>query len=329
VSVIGWGLGPWYSTYVYGTSGYYNPYYAGIAATTTVPYDYSQPVTVNYFAQPAGDSSGGQAPASSTPTDAAQAQFDQGLELFKAGKYREALPQFDAALRLMPNDPVVHEVRALNLFALGQYQQAAASLNALLATAPGMDWTTLSGLYGNLDDYTQQLRALENHCRANRTDASAAFVLAYHYLVNGHQDAAINALKVVVQQQPKDVVAKRMLESLTAPEDAETPPPEPAEPAADGPETDLVGTWQAKAGDSTIELTITEDSQFTWKATQKGQPPVQIEGTLTAGSDTLILESETQGSMIGRVKSLSPDKWQFSIAGDTSNDAQLTFERTK
>ena len=97
---------------------------------------------------------------------------------------------------------------------MGAYKSAAAGLNSLLATAPGMDWTTMAGLYGNVDDYTQQLRKLEQHCRANVKDASAYFVLAYQYLVTGHQEAAVDALKIVVREQPKDATAKRMLDSL-------------------------------------------------------------------------------------------------------------------
>lgn len=335
VGAFGWGLGSWYNSYAYGGAGYYNPYY--VSNVAAVPFDYSQPVIVNYYSQdsyaPANTTVNNPAPnVSPQPppqNDAAQEQFNQGLAEFKAGNYQQALPQFDAALRQLPKDPVVHEVRALNLFALGQYPQAAASLNALLATAPGMDWTTMSGLYGNVDDYKEQLSALEQHCKNHRDDAPAAFVLAYHYLVAGHQDAAINALKAVVRLQPKDVVAKRMLDSLSPPATATPVPPPVADPAATAAQTDLVGKWQAKAGDSVIDLTIGDDSKFTWKATTKGQPDVAIEGELTASSDTLILESKSQGSMIGRVKSVTPDKWQFAMAGGAANDAQLTFERAR
>ncbi len=61
----------------------------------------------------------------------------------------------------------------------------------------------MSGLYGNVDDYTTQLRKLESFCQSNSTDASAHFVLAYHYLVMDAKDAAITALKVVVANQPR------------------------------------------------------------------------------------------------------------------------------
>ena len=42
----------------------------------------------------------------------------------------------------MPNDASLHEFRALVLFALGQYEQAAATLYAVLSNGPGWDWTT-------------------------------------------------------------------------------------------------------------------------------------------------------------------------------------------
>jgi tetratricopeptide (TPR) repeat protein len=342
---VGWGLGSWYNNYAYGGGGYYNPYYTSSVA---MPYDYSQPVVLaNYatsdYVDPSiiAQTSAPQIAAAQPPplaqNDAAQQQFDQGLAQFKAGDYQDALTQFDATLRQLPNDPVVHEVRALDLFALGQYQQAAASLNSLLASAPGMDWTTMAGLYGDVDDYTKQLRALEQHCKANPKDAPASFVLAYQYLVTGHQEPAVHALQAVVREQPKDVVAKRMLASLVPPgaTDAATaaslppPPPTTTAAAADQPQTDLVGTWQAKAGDSSIDLKIGDDSRFSWKATQPGKPAVELSGGLTASSDSLVLESKDQGSMIGRVKSVGPDKWQFAMAGGPPNDPGLSFERVK
>ena len=41
---------------------------------------------------------------------------------------------------------------------------------------------------------SQQLRALEAFCAANTRSAPARFVLAYHYLKQGHTDAAVKQL---------------------------------------------------------------------------------------------------------------------------------------
>jgi hypothetical protein len=201
-----------------------------------------------------------------------------------------------------------------------------------------MDWTTMSSLYGNADDYTAQLRKLEQFCQANPKDPSAHFVLAYQYLAIGSKDDAVGALKVVVRNQPKDVTAKRMLDALSpaavaqAPPSAAAPPATgnvPPAPGAAAPATDLVGSWQAKAADTTIDLSITEDSKFAWSAAQSGKPPIRLDGTLVSTSDALELDTKDQGTMAGSVKSGGPDRWQFVLSGAPPSDPGLLFKRVK
>jgi tetratricopeptide (TPR) repeat protein len=262
------------------------------------------------------------------PADARAAglrAFDEGLAQFKAGRYTTALLNVEGALKEMPNDPVVHEVRALCLFALGRYTDAAATLNALLAAAPGMDWTSLSRLYGDVEDYTQQLRKLETHVRLNRDDAAAAFVLGYHYLVIGEDAAAERAFQEVVRVQPKDATAKRLLASVAA---EKTPPPAANDPANPPPATDLVGQWQSKSDDATIDLVIDEESNFIWKAKQKDKPAVEIRGKALATAKTLVLEGEKAGTMVGQVTAEGENRFRFSLAGAPA-DAALTFQRTR
>jgi TolA-binding protein len=331
---VGWGLGAWTSSWGYGT-GYYNPYYAETTVAQSMPYDYSQPVVVNNYTSTnaeGGDATGGEAEASeSSPVSQAGLKaFDNGLAKFKSGDYSGALTEFNSALKEIPGDPVVHEVRALTLFAIGEYSEAAASLNSLLSSAPGMDWTTMSGLYGNADDYTEQLRKLEQFCSSNPDDAAAHFVLAYHDLVTDKKDDAIAALRVVVKNQPKDVTAKRMLDAL-APADTSTAQGAPqTDAAADGanpPETDLVGSWKATAGETVITLAIKENSEFSWTAKSPGKNYVTLTGTVSASSDGLALQTSDQGTMAGTVQSEGPDAWVFSISGAPPSDPGLSFAR--
>jgi tetratricopeptide (TPR) repeat protein len=329
---VGWGLGStWGSTWGYGPT-YANPYYDAGAAPV---YDYSQPVVINNYPTENNTTTNVEAPAAPQDppeTVAALKQFDAALASFKQGQYTTALSGIDAALRVVPKDPVLHETRALCLYALGRYKEAAATLNSLLATAPGMDWTSMSSLYGNADDYTQQLRKLESYIKDNPNDASADFVLAYHYLVIGQNDAAIDALKQVVKLQPSDATAKRMLASLAPPETKAPPPVTPPAPSAEtpaGPSTDLVGTWLAKSDGATVELTITDDSKFTWRATPTGKPAVEVKGNVAASADQLVLETKDQGNMAGKVKSGGADKFTFAMLGMPPDDPGLAFERTK
>ena len=157
--------------------------------------------------------------------------FERARDAFKAGDYAVALDLTDAALKDLPVDPLVHEFKALVLFARGEYAQAAAELHTVLAVRTGMDWTTLIGLYPDVATYTGQLRALEDRCRREPKAAAPRFVLAYHYLVAGHKDVALAQLKALITLEPSDRVAGRLLASLTGPPPA---PPEPARITPDG-----------------------------------------------------------------------------------------------
>ncbi|MEN9666737.1 MAG: hypothetical protein RLZZ326_3100, partial [Planctomycetota bacterium] len=373
--VSSWGLGS--SSLGYATS-YANPYYGAEAATvaSASPYDYSQPIVVNNYITSdggsatnsaqggdgqggdgqGGDGGAGTAASQITPAQAeANKALDEALGKFKQGDYPGALASIDRAVTSAPNDTVLHEVRALALFALGRYPEAAATLNAILAVAPGMDWTTMSGLYGSVDTYTGQLRKLEDFCRSNPGSAAGHFVLAYHYLVGGHADLAAEALKVVVAKQPGDIVSKRLLESLEPPAEAkaeelapaEAPkpaaPPAANQPAAQtpaqaeapaeaepvGPETDLVGTWKATEGKSSVTLTIGEDSSFTWKAEPEGKPAIELKGTLDSAADQIALQTEAQGTMVANVKSKGPDAFDFLVEGAPKDAKPLQFARQK
>jgi tetratricopeptide (TPR) repeat protein len=219
---------------------------------------------------------------------------------------------------------------------LGDYSNAAVALNALLASAPGMDWTTMSSLYGNSDDYTAQLRKLEEYCKANPKNPASAFVLAYHYLVIGQKDSAIRALKVVVENQPKDVTAKRMLEALDPkPIEAKVADPKaPAAPQAEelakpAPEVDLVGKWQSVSGTTTIDLEISEESTFKWKAAESGKPAVELSGDFGTNGSAVLMETSDKGSLGGTVKSLSAEEWILNPPGATDDNAGLKFKRVK
>ena len=323
-----WGLG--YGAFGYAGNAYVNPYYSTMpaAAVAASPYDYSQPIVVNNYL-PADGTAAEAAPPAASPGDAA---VDAALEKFKAGDYVGALDGFDAALKAAPNDSVIHEVRALALFALGRYPEAAAALNAVLASAPGMDWTTVSNLYPSVEVYTAQFRKLEDACRANPGDAAAHFLLAYHYLVGGHADAAAAALEVVVAKQPGDMVAKRLLETIkpvakpATPEAATQPS---SNDAAAAPETDLVGTWKAGSGADAISLEITADSKFTWKAAPAGKPAVELSGTIETAADAIALTSEKAGTMVGKVAAKGPDAFEFSLPNAPKDAKPLVFQRQK
>ncbi len=345
-----WGLASTLSSWGwgYGAAGYANPYMAELPAAVVAssPYDYAEPVVVNNYVTNDGnltDASvvqGGTAISesaqSASPSDAS---VDAALAAFRQGDYATALEDCDQAVREAPSDSVIHEVRALALFALGRYPEAAATLNAVLAVAPGMDWTTMSSLYGSVDDYTQQLRQLEDFSASNPDSAAGAFVLAYHYLVGGHAEMAAEELRLVVAKQPGDVVAARLLQAIAPSTDGPASSPsagerEPVDPPAvasqAGPETDLVGTWIATTvGNDSIELVISEDARFTWKAVAAGQQPLEIAGMIETSRDAISLNSDSAGTLVAKVTSQGADAFEFTLAGGPTDAQPIAFRRRK
>jgi tetratricopeptide (TPR) repeat protein len=320
---LGYGLASWgYGSSLYGMGymPYSNPYYddyygAGAEVAMAAPYNYSQPIDT------------ASAPADESVTNPAVALFDAGRTSFQQGNYQGALQQADAALAKLPNDTTLHEFRALCLFALNRYDEAAAALYAVLSVGPGWDWTTLISLYSGIDTYTTQLRALEDYCRSHPDSASARFVLCYQYLTQGHTEAAVNVLEQVAALKPGDTLSTKLLRQLDPSKDA----PAPAAPAP----TDttppqgaaIAGTWTAQpSADTSIALTIQPGGDFTWQVTKKGQPR-QFAGKSTFGGGMLTLAQDKGPALVGRVDWKDANHINFRIVGDGPEDPGLTFSK--
>ena len=225
----------------------------------------------------------------------------------------------------MPSDAVLHEFRALTLFALGRYQDSAATLYPVLSVGPGWDWTTLIGLYPGVEEYTQQLRALEAYRNNNRNDPAGHFVLAYHYLTAGHGDAAEAELQQVVKLSPQDELAGRLLLELNP--DAQVPSPpkvtEPPKPTSTIRETQLYGNWQASRSDgSSFAMDLKENGDFSWTYSSGGESQ-QVTGVWGVDEDGVIaMEMNDEGTMLAQLD-LKGSQLNFYMLGDTRGTEPL------
>jgi len=314
LSAVPWSWGYW---------PYYNPYYAGPIVDGGATFDYSQPIVVAQAAAlPPGAQAGPTAEEQATPL------LDAARNAFMQGDYKTALAQVDQAIAQVPNDTVLHEFRGVVLFALGRYKEAAAADYAVLSAGPGWDWTTLSGLYPNVEVYTEQLRALEQYAKSYPAASEAKFLLADHYLTCGHTDAAAAQLKEVVRLNPKDQLSAQLLKSISATDTAEQAvPSQPAAPAKPADASSLVGNWTATRADSaTIRLALAGDGKFTWALDQNGKPQ-QFSGTYTVADNLLVLKQGDNPMMVGQVAALANDRFNFKLPGDNPSDPGLTFVR--
>lgn len=357
----GWGAAAVAGAYVtapwnWGYYGYSNPYYT--YSSGPVYLDYSQPVISAGINTADDDNNNSNPPAESvvagqtevpgiavdqpSAKDAAMTLFDAARIAFKAGDYDGALTQINQALEKLPRDSVLQEFRALVLFAQQDYQGAAAPLYAVLSAGPGWDWTTLIHLYANIDVYTEQVHALEEYRKAHPDAADARFVLAYHYLTQGHGEAAAKELAKVVELNPGDALSAQILKSLTPPAAGtgdETPPTpdseltqaDDAKPATAKPTPlsleKLVGNWTASRNDgSTFVLNMTRDEKFTWKFTLNKKTQ-EFQGPFEVADNVLILKQKNSPAMVFELTPVNANSFNFKLAGGDPADPGLVFSK--
>lgn len=312
-----WGLNR--MSYWFGTGDYSNPYYSEPLVVDDTTIYYSEPLAAPpVSAEPAKE------PSELPPgvTQEGLKQFEAARTSFYEGKYQAALAATNKALASMPKDAVLHEFRALVLFALGKYADAATTLHPVLAVGPGWDWTTMRSLYPDLETYTKQMRDLETYVEQKPKAADGHFVLAYHYLTLGHQTEAARELQDVHKLLPKDTVSAQLLQMMgKAP-----PPPTATESAIKIDSAKLIGTWHAaRKGKATFELTLTKDQAFTW-VYREGKKHEEVKGAYALDGNVLALEPDAGGVMLAEITDPQAGSFVFRTVGAPKNDPGLTFK---
>lgn len=328
---LGWGLGGWglgSLNYSSGYLGYSNPYY--VNSGTTV-YNYAQPIPVSYNV-PVVISEG--------EANSSEAVLNSAVEAFRLNNYDQALDITNKGIAQYPDDAVLHEFRALVLFANQDYQQAAATIHSVLAVGPGWDWTTMSGMYSDANLYTEQLRALEAFSKSNPQDSASHLLLGYHYMTCGYPDAAAVQLRVLRAQMPNDRVAEELLRMIVPPESAKSEQSDVAatspSPAQDSPDADIkpvdqkaiVGSWSSQRDDgAAFRLDLMEDAKFTWSFTPKDQSAQEFSGTYTVEQNVLVLERTDGGSLVAEITQEGSGNFNFRLLGAADEDKGLSFSK--
>lgn len=310
--------------WAFGYYDYSNPYAEPVDSGY---YDYSEPLVMTPDEQSlAEDPNAPPEPPSVSPE--ALAAFDRARQEFFQGKYEDALASTDAALKVIPNDAVIHEFRALVAFALGKYQDSAAGLYAVLSVGPGWDWTTMIGLYPEVAAYTDQLRALETARDAKPDDPSLRFVLAYHYQTAGHNDAAEGQLKKLLAIAPDDKLAAQLLQQLDPQAEIPQAAPQvkPPKPESEITDAQITADWTAMRGANTFDMSLKSDKTFSWKYTESGKTS-EVTGVWGIDKEGILaLEMNDQGVMTAQV-TLKDGQLDFYMLGDTQGAEPLHFKK--
>lgn len=217
--------GGMYSPYGYGYGGYgYGGYgsnlyatnaYASIAPVVTTPV-VTTPTTPAISAPIASIDPNLQL-AQADP--ASPGQFaDRGESSFKTRDFKNATYYWRHAVVDDPKNGVLVMMLGQSLFATGQFEEAAGATQAGIQMLPKDQWGVVAGnykeLYTNIQDYTDQLRALEKAVKDKPDDPATRFLVGYHYGYLGYPKEAIKELDKTLELAPKDEVAKKLRDAF-------------------------------------------------------------------------------------------------------------------
>jgi len=211
----GWGWGwPYYGWgYGYGNSLYNNYGYGGYGNN----YAYADAPVDN-------------AVAANLPSGEEFA--DQGEADFKAGQYQAAARDWQHAMVDDPQNGALMMLMGQALFAMGRYDEAAGATQAGMQMLPEDKWGVVianyAQLYGNAQDYTDQLKALEK-ARDAKPDAPALrFLLGFHFGYLGYPKQAVRELDKGLTLAPRDLGARKVRDLFAAKWPEAPPLPEAA-----------------------------------------------------------------------------------------------------
>lgn len=321
-----WGIGVWSLgnlIYDMGYHSYTNPYPAPVVQNTYVTY--TQPISVAAAANPPGDEA-----VAAAAEEKSEDALARSRTAFAAGDYLAASAAADEAIAANPGDITLHEYRALVLFALGKYGDAAGVLNPVLASGPGWSWETMSGFYGDTGAYTNHLAKLEAYTRASPAAADAHFLLGYHYLVCGHMANASVEFGAAAKLQPADTIS-RQLAALTA----DSVPDAGAGAVGEAPVTrpdpvsaeKLVGSWATDSPAGKIVFTMNPGGDFSWSCTGSENTSV-MKGTYGLDDRGLLVLSTDDSQLVSAVSMDDDGTMKFILVGAPDGDPGLDFTKS-
>ncbi len=214
------GYGYGYPVYVYSPGAYSSSaYYVDGSNTASSPVVTTSNTTVS----------------DNTAAGRAREFSDRGESAFKKRDYEGAVYAWRHAIVDDPQNAVLVLLLSQGLFATGHYEEAAGATQAAMRILPKEHWGAVINryhdLYGNQQDYTKQLRALEKAVNAKPNDAGLRFLAGYHYGYLGFYKQSMEQLERVIQIESRDEVAKQLLEEIKAKfrgNDSPSPAPTPA-----------------------------------------------------------------------------------------------------
>ena len=138
---------------------------------------------------------------------------EQAKAAFRQGQYRDATHLAAHAAVDEPKSSNVHLLLVLSMFASGQYRGAAMEAHSVVLLGKTPEWNTVYDFYGDVEPYTNQVRALEKYTGEKPKQPEGHFLLGFLYMVGGYRDSAKKEFLAALKLTPRDRVAAQLLKS--------------------------------------------------------------------------------------------------------------------
>lgn len=140
---------------------------------------------------------------------------------FKSGDYQGAAHAWLHSLVDDPRNGRSTMMLGQSLFAMGNFGEAAGATQAAMRLLPKDKWgvavANYKELYGkNLQDYTDQLRALEKGVTDNPNNPALRFLLGFQYAYLGFPKEAVDQLNRGLAIEPRDAISKELRDEMQA-----------------------------------------------------------------------------------------------------------------
>jgi tetratricopeptide (TPR) repeat protein len=137
----------------------------------------------------------------------------QGEQAFQAGQYQNAIRDWQHSLVDGPHGGVLL-MMSQALFAVGQYEASANTVQMAMQMLPENEWGNVvknyTQLYPNIQNYTDQLKSLEQARDAKPDDPALRFLLGYHFGYLGYPKQATRELDKALDLQPQDLGSQKL-----------------------------------------------------------------------------------------------------------------------
>jgi tetratricopeptide (TPR) repeat protein len=227
----GGGYGYGYNPYC--TYGSYYPMYAGSTAFYYPGNNYGLAIATT---DPNAGALAANQPAQANPkpaTDAENARVfaEKGETDFKSRDYKSAVYAWKHAIIDDPSNGVLTMMLAQGFFATGQYNEAAGATQQAMQILPKEDWGVVvknyKELYGNIQDFTDQLRTLEKAVKDKPNDPALRFLAGFQYAYLGYPKESVDQLDKGLKIAPRDEMAKKLRDVMVAKLPKPIEPPNP------------------------------------------------------------------------------------------------------